>query len=155
MRYGLLEDGDTISENDEIFTFSGWGTINATVVGVPYRSKYLPIRRLIDQPKPVELFTIPYGPWIGCTGTIFMNGENKKVLLQNVFVGGERLVIDFPHRKLYDNKHVVLEDDEVISEGDKFVSFFDDLAECQITVGMTVKSATKRYTTIKLVVRSI
>jgi len=84
-----------------------------------------------------------------------MDGKDKKVRLLNVFVGGDQLVIDFPRRQRYDEKHFILEDDEIIVEGDKFVSYFNDINNCQITLGMTVQAAKKKYTAIKLLVRPI
>lgn len=157
MRYGLLEHGDEIKAGDEFFWGHSniWKKVDNYIVGMRWDNSSAPMRRLIDQPKPVETFTIPCGPWIGCTGTVFMDGKHKKIRLQNVFVGGEQHVIDFPHRQRYDNKHFILEDDEIIIEGDKFVSYFNDINDCQITLGMTVQGAKKKHTAIKLLVRPI
>jgi hypothetical protein len=155
MRYGLIESGEIIKKGDEIYSpsLNQWFPIDSEAYR--YHPCLFPVRRLLDQSKSVETFTIPYGPWIGCTGTVFMDGKHKKIRLQNVFVGGEQHVIDFPYMQRYDNKHFILEDDEILVEGDKFVSYFNDINDCQITLGMTVQAAKKKHTAIKLLVRPI
>lgn len=160
MIYRLLEIGEVIEKTDQVYEIltlgSGkWSNVLPHTVGHQCHAHSYPIRRLINQPKPVELFTIPCGPWVGCTGSVFMDGDQKKVRLQNVFVGGERHVIDFPRRERYDNKHFVLGDDEIIVQGDKFVSHFNDVNECQMSIGMTVKAAIKKHTAIKLILRPV
>jgi len=154
MRYILLNNGESFSAADEFYDprSEKWSEIGMS--GTVLRTHY-PIRRLLVEDKKIETFTIPCGPWIGCTGTVFMDGKDKKVRLLNVFVGGDQLVIDFPRRQRYDEKHFILEDDEIIVEGDKFVSYFNDINNCQITLGMTVQAAKKKHTAIKLLVRPI
>lgn len=155
MRYGLLDDTDKIQKGDEIYsaTLNQWIVIDTDA----YRDhkSLCPVRRLLNKPDPVEVFTIPCGPWVGCTGSVFMDGDQKKVRLHNVFVGAEQHVIDFPRRQRYDNKHFILEKDDIIMRGDKFVSSLDNVNDCDESIGMTVKAAVKRYAAINLVLRPV
>ncbi len=149
MRYGLLENGDEIEAGDEYFWgHSGvWKPMTQDLVGLKYDSICSPMRRLLNKPKPVEEFVVPFGIWSGCTGEVFMDGTSKKIRLHNVFYGAKPLVIDFPRRERYDNKHIVLEYGDIIQDGDLFTSGSGSMA-CQATVGMTVEKAYRRFNSI-------
>jgi hypothetical protein len=160
MKYALLENGDIVESEDEFYCSDfGWAKVSKYVVGVAIVPAHLPIRRLIDKPnrlKPIESFTVPCGTWSGCTGEVFMDGDDKKVRLHNVFVGGKQLVIDFPRRERYDNKHIVLEDDDIIQDGDLFLSGpASGILACQSTIGMTVERAYERFNSIVRFVRPV
>jgi hypothetical protein len=148
MKYGLLENGDIVESEDEFYCSDfGWAKVSKYLVGVAIVPAHLPIRRLIDRPKPVEVFNVPFGTWAGCTGEVFMDGTSKKVRLHNVFYGAKPLVIDFPRRERYDNKHIVLEDDDIIQDGDLF-RCASEILTCQSTIGMTVERAYERFNSI-------
>jgi len=145
MRYGLIESGEILKKGDEIYSpsLNQWFPIDSEAYR--YHPCLFPVRRLLDQPKPVETFTIPCGPWIGCTGTVFMDGEDKKVRLENVFVGGKPLVIDFPRYERYDEDHRVMEDNEIIEINDYFCLGCNGPYPCNSSIGMRVREAKDKF----------
>lgn len=154
MRYGLLENGDIVESEDEFYCSDlGWAKVSKYVVGVAIVPAHLPIRRLINKPKPVEVFTVPCGTWTGCTGEVFMDGDDKKIRLHNVFYGAKPLVIDFPIRKKHGN-NIVLEDEDLIQSGDQF-SYTYGFLLCESTIGMTVKEAKNEFSSPVYFVRPI
>jgi hypothetical protein len=156
MKYGLLEYGYIIQSEDEFYSESGWEKVDKSIVGFIYDAACLPMRRLIERSnwlKPIEVFTVPFGTWAGCTGEVFMDGTSKKVRLNNVFYGAKPLVIDFPVRKMRGN-NIVLEEDDVIQSGDQF-SYTGGFMDCESTVGMKVKDARNEFSSPVTFVRPI
>ena len=145
MRYGLLERDNEIKLGDEYFYGHSniWKPVTKDLVGFKYDSACSPIRRLIDRPKPVEVFIVPFGTWTGCAGEVFMDGDDKKIRLHNVFYGAKPLVIDFPIRKKRGD-NIVLEDEDLIQSGDQF-SYTCGFLLCESTIGMTVKEAKNEF----------
>lgn len=141
MRYELVENN--FQHGDEIYSANMNKWLPIDVDAYKYRVCLWPVRRLINEQKSAEVFSVPFGTWAGCTGDVFMDGTSKKVRLHNVFYGAKPLVIDFPARKMHGN-NIVLEDDDVLQNGDEF-SYTGGFIECISTVGMKVKDARKEF----------
>ena len=117
MWWRLLEVGEKRERCDEIFSMSpgdGWFQCSNCAVGSTVRKEHAPCRRRVPssgaeisagKARPDDLVKlgdhvgINCGTWFGCTGRVtfvFNTSERCCVELDNVYAGGNRMVITEP-----------------------------------------------------------
>lgn len=143
--YRLLEVGEVIEKGDEYYGLEDkWLGFPPSCVGMKTVPHDAPIRRLIKPavtpaassvPDPVvsvgDRVKVLSGPWAGCTGVVrsLDYPQGRTVVMDNVFVGGDRLIVIVQGKDLERLPPVVTEVlfrdlaiGEVIRQGDEVES---------------------------------